>query len=431
MLLERKPDNERGTNHRVGVVILSIVTALCLAGCVAPIPSSDQSIPTTLSEKSTPAPAPTASPSATSAPAVPSTPVPCSEGALREALIAGGTLHLAPGCEVLLTADLPLIVSDTVISGNGAVIDGGGMYRILRSDSADITVEQLAIRNGYSDSEGAGVSTGDGRIVIESCVLSGNVSQTSGGAVGSAGGDVVIRHSELVGNEADFGGGAVVISGGHVTVTHSVFSGNTSTGCGAGILAHAGRVEIEYSAFFDNQVVVHGGGGLCLASAEAVAVVTNSTLSGNVSARGGGAIAAAGGSELTLVASTLSHNTATRGGGIWTEGPLTLQQSIVAGNRASTGIDVEVERIAAADFQSLGYNLVGQVGGLALAPSDIVETAFDVGPLVDGIHTLDVGNPAWDAIPAEACVTRVDQRGIERPQGAGCDIGAIEMPDGP
>jgi hypothetical protein len=43
-------------------------------------------------------------------------------------------------------------------------------------------------------------------------------------------------------------------------------------------------------------------------------------------------------------------------------------------------------------------------------------------------HTLVLGSPAIDAIPAtdQGC-TGVNQRGVPRPQGTGCDIGAVEV----
>jgi predicted outer membrane repeat protein len=355
--------------------------------------------------------------------------VDCAEDALREAVAAGGVLDLAQGCEYRLTADLPPVIFDTVISGNGAIIDGGRQYRIFYTESADITIEHLTIRNGYNGTgDGGGVSTHSGKIVILNSVLSGNLSQSGGGGIGSDVGDVVISHSELTDNEAIIGGGGIVIGNGHVTVTHSAFSGNSSIGCGAGILAHAGGVDIANSAFFDNRVQVHGGGGLCLASAEAIATITNSTFSGNSSQRGGGAIAAANGATVVIIASTLSDNVGGRGGGVWTDGTLILQQSIVAGNRASVGDDLVVERTGTAGFESLGYNLVRKDGGLELAPTDVVEASPGMVPLAGGVHTLDAGSPARDAIPAKECATSRDQRGTPRPQGAGCDIGAVEMP---
>jgi hypothetical protein len=38
-----------------------------------------------------------------------------------------------------------------------------------------------------------------------------------------------------------------------------------------------------------------------------------------------------------------------------------------------------------------------------------------------------VGSPLLDAIPPASCGAPVDQRGVTRPQGPGCDIGAVEV----
>ena len=37
------------------------------------------------------------------------------------------------------------------------------------------------------------------------------------------------------------------------------------------------------------------------------------------------------------------------------------------------------------------------------------------------------GSPAVDVLPVEVCRSRVDQRGIARPQGLACDIGSVEV----
>jgi uncharacterized repeat protein (TIGR01451 family) len=41
-------------------------------------------------------------------------------------------------------------------------------------------------------------------------------------------------------------------------------------------------------------------------------------------------------------------------------------------------------------------------------------------------HALGAGSPAIDAIPREICSEDEDQRGVSRPQGLGCDVGAYE-----
>ena len=55
-----------------------------------------------------------------------------------------------------------------------------------------------------------------------------------------------------------------------------------------------------------------------------------------------------------------------------------------------------------------------------------------LGPLQDNggptfTHALLPGSPAIDHIPAENCEVTTDQRGVARPQGAACDIGAYEL----
>ncbi len=52
-------------------------------------------------------------------------------------------------------------------------------------------------------------------------------------------------------------------------------------------------------------------------------------------------------------------------------------------------------------------------------------------PYGDGSRTqtyaLLPDSPALDAIPIDQCVLDVDQRGVPRPQGDACDMGAYEL----
>ncbi|MDZ7734275.1 MAG: choice-of-anchor Q domain-containing protein [Acidimicrobiia bacterium] len=89
-----------------------------------------------------------------------------------------------------------------------------------------------------------------------------------------------------------------------------------------------------------------------------------------------------------------------------------------------------------AGIDSIGYNL-GSDGTCDLdQPTDITGTDPELGGFLDNggsTHTRlpDAGSPLVDAIPAgtdDLCdgTYGTDQRGIERPQGSGCDIGAVE-----
>jgi len=64
--------------------------------------------------------------------------------------------------------------------------------------------------------------------------------------------------------------------------------------------------------------------------------------------------------------------------------------------------------------------------------SDLIITDAQIGPLGNNggptaTHALLAGSPAIDAANDAACPV-TDQRGVTRPQGAHCDIGAYEAP---
>jgi uncharacterized repeat protein (TIGR01451 family) len=88
--------------------------------------------------------------------------------------------------------------------------------------------------------------------------------------------------------------------------------------------------------------------------------------------------------------------------------------------------------------RSQDYNLVGDPNGFDLADPgdhDIIGQDPRLGPLDDNggdtrTHALQPGSPAIDEgsctdISGEPITS--DQRGVARPQGAGCDVGAYEL----
>jgi hypothetical protein len=95
---------------------------------------------------------------------------------------------------------------------------------------------------------------------------------------------------------------------------------------------------------------------------------------------------------------------------------------------------------------SLGRNLVGdalgcgtvfdngvkgdKVGNDQVGPS-IPKIVPKLGPLADNggptpTRALKAGSPAIDAAGGKPCSTTTDQRGVTRPKGPKCDIGAFE-----
>ena len=59
--------------------------------------------------------------------------------------------------------------------------------------------------------------------------------------------------------------------------------------------------------------------------------------------------------------------------------------------------------------------------------SDILDSTLQNNGGDTDTHALVPGSPAIDAVPAGSCTAATDQRGVSRPQGADCDIGAFEL----
>jgi len=212
---------------------------------------------------------------------------------------------------------------------------------------------------------------------------------------------------------------------GPLTVTDSTFSRNSASGFpgggggGGGISAAGGTMTVANSTFSENSAGTNGG---AIQTDAGTYTVTNSTFFGNSAAQDGGGILNSGGG-FTVTNSTFSGNTAARdGGAIAPVGPFTLVNSIVA-NSPSGG--------------NCLFPITDGGGNLQYPGTDCGGTITSADPLLDpaGLQNnggptetiaLLPGSPAIDA--AVACPPpTTDQRGVSRPQGAGCDIGAFEL----
>jgi large repetitive protein len=123
-----------------------------------------------------------------------------------------------------------------------------------------------------------------------------------------------------------------------------------------------------------------------------------------------------------------SGGTVTRqGGGIYTGSGMTLEATIVANNIASQGPD------CFGGPTSNGYNLIRSTAGCSFTKKSTDKVGKDpkLGALANNggptqTMAIALSSPALNAIPKAACAVATDQRGVHRPQGARCDIGAYE-----
>lgn len=272
------------------------------------------------------------------------------------------------------------------------------------------------------------------------------------------GGPVAINDLDVFGGRVLGRGGAIWIYEGTLTMRRSDIVGGQSVATDSGVAAGGGiavdresKLTLLQSSVTDNvadsQVDSRAamGGGLWVGDTGRATVV-NSTIAENVarspqySAEGGG-IAVSG--KLTLIHATITDNEATgeggdgreQGGGIRSiVADVTVDSSIIARNTAASGPDCWGEHTSA------GHNLIrnrrgcqGFKGGVL---KDIVGTkdapiAVKLGVL--GWHggttrtvLVKAGSPVIDAAGRAPCERKVDQRGVNRPQGPRCDIGSFE-----
>jgi hypothetical protein len=203
-----------------------------------------------------------------------------------------------------------------------------------------------------------------------------------------------------------------------LTVTNSTVSGNNAAfGYGGGIDCEL-ELTLTNSTVSGNAAYYDGGGirGRYL-------TLTNSTESGNTAGYNGGGIR---GRYLSLTNGTVSGNDANQSGaGIYSGGNAALTHTIVADNGTTT------PNCNNGAFDSLGYNLADDDSCGFTEPTDLIVADARLGHLTDNggptrTQSLLVGSPAIDAGSPDCPPPSTDQRGVLRPQGAACDVGAFE-----
>ena len=318
----------------------------------------------------------------------------CDEAHLLAALAAGGTVTFACSGTIILTAEI-VIGSDTTIDGSGqnVAISGNHAVRVFIVNSGvALSVNEISITQGYYEGRGGGIRN-HGTLSVSNSTFSGNTGRTGGGIFNDYDSTVTVSNSTFVANSGRSGGG--ISSYGTLTVDHSTFSANTASGGGGG-----------------------SGGGI---ASSGTGIVSNSTFSGNSSPYGGGIF---NGRVLTVSNSTFSGNSSSNGGGISNWHILTVRNTIVAtsptGNNCHGGVITDGGgNLSYPDTTCPGIN-ADPILGLLQNNGGPTETMA----LGWGSAALDAAD---DAICAADPINNLDQRGVTRPKGLHCDIGAVEQ----
>lgn len=300
---------------------------------------------------------------------------------------------------------------------------------------------QLVLGNAAGN---AGLLTIDGRRENASDVVLNGMGASRVLLVGTASAvpsQVTLEHLRITGGRVNTGAGMYLWDKATVTLRDCTFDGNHATGgAGGAINAQAGSVlRMERCTLSGNTATANGGGLSKGGSINGGALtILNSTFSGNSAAFGGGISfsnpSVTGESFLTHV--TLADNTAaSEGGGLYLTGSAkaTLNAVLIADNSAPVSPDCG--RSPATPI-IVKYSLIetGTACTTGVASAGIGNISGDpgLGPLQDhgGTSATHLPGAPGLALDAQNCgplPTPEDQRGVVRPQGSGCDIGAVEL----
>ncbi len=326
---------------------------------------------------------------------------PCTEQGIRNAIAAGGGPHsfACTGPTRVPTAAVVLIDNDVILDGgDDLIVDGDDDHRVFEVAS-DATVELRAktITRG-SAIVGAGLFIGTGADVtlrdssITECAGSGG---TSAGIRVSDGALLTLIDSTISRNVAFSGGGIAVGDGATANVVRSTISENVAEDDVSGGISVAGRLTMTNSTLSANSP-----GSIGVASDGSVTLSNTTIVGQDPELDFFRTISIASSSELTLVNSVLV-------------GSCNSDGAISGGNNIESPGD------------TCGLSGVGDAVG-------ILSVQLNLGPLQQNggptrTHEPDSGSVAIDAIDAADCEVEEDQRGVARPEGEGCDVGAVEV----
>jgi hypothetical protein len=209
-----------------------------------------------------------------------------------------------------------------------------------------------------------------------------------------------------------FGGGIFSVGGGANTalsLVNTTLSGNTASSQGGGLWSGNGlTVNITNSTIFGNQAISADGSGI------------------------GGGIMRTGGT-INITNTTIANNSAGfEGGGIFGGTATTITNVIIANNTASNGGNSIIKNNCLDALTNGGNNLQfaannpndAECGAGIPIADPLLASLVNNGGSTETVALLP-GSPAIDAANNAACPA-TDQRGVARPQGGACDIGAFE-----
>jgi len=241
--------------------------------------------------------------------------------------------------------------------------------------------------------------------------------------------NLIIQHG--AGTDPGFGtrwGGGILLYQANLTINNSTIRENQAyTGGGVAMLTQTAELRINHSSIHHNQAVDRGSAVYVVSDTW----ISNSTISQNQGLPGSTFESY---DSLIILNSTISDNgtSGNKSAVFQTIGTLTLVNSILA--NPAYNVDCSGSTLANSHHNLLGAT-TSSCGITNGTNGNLVSQAPKLGSLQDNsgaTATIELlaGSPAIDGgddtVCAAAPSNNLDQRGVARPQGAHCDIGAYE-----
>ena len=328
-----------------------------------------------------------------------------------------------------------LTLNSVVVKKSTADGNGGGIF----NDAGAVIINESTINNNQAH-HGAGIFNKSGTVTLNTCVVNDNVT-TGGGDGGGIYNDttLIVNSCWIHDNQAVGGDGAGIYNTHTATIAGSTIADNYATVDGNGGNIYSGYSGGISSLTMNNSAVANGfakgnGGGIYN---NGVLGLTNITITTNRANLGDGIYNIGATLAMSLTNTTIVSNTDSpfsSGEGIHNDGsaPITLKNTLVAYNGTLGDCSGP---IASAGY-NLEYNLPPHGNTCSLtATGDLTGTNPILGLFQNNggntnTYALLPGSPMINAGTNAGCPA-TDQRGVSRPRGPSCDIGAYEANDKP
>jgi hypothetical protein len=333
------------------------------------------------------------------------------------------------------------MVGLTLRGGNVSLgpANGGGI--LVDSAGQSLTLRNVTLTANRAGSGGGGIYNTGGALTLDSVTVDGNAAvDGNGGGIDNYGSTSLanISNSRIDNNTASNGNGGGIdngsVVGARMTLTDTTISENTARSGGG--ISNTSDLDIVRSTLSGN--TAGSGGGLY--SQLGQVIVVNSTISGNTTVADTGSGSGAGiyfnSGSLDLFNVTIAYNgipgaISPAGGGLYEEGyDSSASNSIIAKNSpddcagygtTDTPSNYNIDSDGTCHFPGTGNQTLDPLLGNLTDNGGPTQTHA----LLTGSPALDAGDPAG-CEDAQGNLLTTDQRGVSRPQGSACDIGAYE-----